>query len=166
MVQCMNKKGIVTEGITIILVLFVVAITMVVANELQVKFNQKTSDRFDSDASQLALQKIDETMRNFDYLFIFLVVGLLGVTIVSGFFIRTHPIFFIVSILGLFISVVLAALFSNIFYDVSMSDNLANSTDVFTVMPHVMNNLPTYVLIMIAITIAVLYGKWRFTQPP
>ena len=87
--------------------------------------------------------------------------GFILLTIVSGFSIRTHPIFFFISALLLVITIILGALFSNV-YGKAVTDTALMSDSNFTIIPFIMTHFPTVLLVIGAILSVVLYAKSKW----
>lgn len=160
-----NRKGSVfADGIFLIMVLFVFATMAIIGYTVFERVNADTKNTFTDyeGVSSNAFEKADTAIKSLDYMFIFLIVGLSIASIISVFMIKTHPIFFFVSVLILIVVLVIAAQFSNIFYDISQHEDVVNATDNFTIIPKTMEKLPLYILIISILTIIFLYGKSRY----
>jgi flagellar biosynthesis protein FliQ len=101
---------------------------------------------------------------NFDSLFVFMIVGLLIANIVAVIQIKTHPLFFFISLLALVIAIVLAAQFSNIFENIIAEDELLNFSADFPIITHFMDYYPMYFLVMGILILIIVYAKYRWAE--
>src|SRR3990167_5606558 len=99
----------------------------------------------------------------FDNIFFFMFVGLCFIAMVSALFIRTHPVFFILSIFLIIIALILSSLFSNI-ANIFMNSNLLSyqSFDFnFPKMNFLFDNLPLIVIGLSILLVILLYSFGR-----
>lgn len=96
----------------------------------------------------------------FDYMFIFLAVGLGLFTVVSGFFIDSHPIFFAFSVLLLLPIVILtSAQITNVFNEIAISADMVAVSNQFPYIVLFMRNLPLFFLVMGILVAIAVHGK-------
>ena len=91
--------------------------------------------------------------------FVFFIVFLGIVNIASALVLRTHPIFFVVSLLILVTIGVLAPTFSNV-YD-SLATTLGSTNTTFSSMGFVMRNMSIFFLVIGSLTAIIMYSKSR-----
>jgi len=156
-----GKKGqIVIDILIFAVILFTFGIVVILGHKILVEYQSSVNSTFSS-AAQNVMQQGVNTNENMDFLFAFIIVGMLIVTIITSFMIRSHPIFFILSLIVLIISIILAAIMSNIFTAITQTPELINDTARFTIIPAVEDKLPLFVLIFAALSIIILYAKSR-----
>lgn len=96
----------------------------------------------------------------FDYMFVFLAVGLGMFSVVSGFFIDSHPIFFAFSVLLLLPIVILtSAQITNVFNEIAMSPQIVATANQFPYIVLFMRNLPLFFLVMGILVAIAVHGK-------
>ena len=157
----MNKKGSLLDSFQIILVLFAFAIITIISLYVLDRFEEGTTEMFDSDVANYAISQGQATLLNFDNLFVFILIGLLIATMVGAYFIQTNPIIFWVSLLLLLVFLTVAAIFTNVFEEITATPELASTAANFEIINLVMGHLPlTLLVIFSAISIA-LFAKWR-----
>jgi len=100
-------------------------------------------------------------LKVFNYGFLFIFVGSMIATIITAFSIRTHPAFFIVSLIVFAIVIALSAILSNVFEEFIVSDLVSGITSNFGVMINIMQNLPMWVTGLGAAILIALYAKSR-----
>ena len=69
--------------------------------------------------------------------------------------------FFVVGIIVFIIAIALAAIFANIYNEISQNDQLKEQADRFSIMNFIMENFPTFMLIPGTLILIVLYAKAR-----
>ena len=94
-----------------------------------------------------------------NYGMIFMAVGLIISLVVSAFFIQTHPIFFIISIVMLMIVVVVSAPISNAFMEMVTSDSLSAEAAEYDIATHIVGNIPLFAVVGGFLIIIALYAK-------
>jgi len=111
-----NKKGQVTQVLLFMIMIVILAFTVVF-----IKFflGQFWSAWDSSGASTPATLEIEagtnEAFMSFDYAIVFLAIGLIIGMIFTSFLIPSHPIFFIVNIIGIFILIFFGMILTNIY---------------------------------------------------
>lgn len=158
-----NKKGNVFDIIFYIFVMFVIAITILIAAFIMSSFNTKiqASPELSADSKTVFSDQATRFPILFDNVIIFIMTGLAMVTVISAFFIRSHPIFFFFSFLALGITIAFGAIFSNVYYGFMTDPQLATTAVGFTKMNYLMTRLPLVATIMGGIVLLVLYGKFN-----
>jgi len=161
----MNKKGSILDIVFIMTALFTFAFVTVIMFNIYSEYTDNISDNdaFNNTVNKQVEAQMNLTFNVLDYVYIFFLVGFILLTIVSSFSIRTHPVFFFVSILLLVITVIMGTLFSNV-YTQAVSDTALMDDSNFTIMPFVMTHFPTVILIIGAILSVVLYAKSKWEE--
>lgn len=110
--------------------------------------------------SAAILSKGVVALQTFDYMFVIFAVGLGMVTIISGFFIDSHPAFFAFSALLLIPIIILtSAQITNAFDAVASSTFMIPVSNQFPYIVMFMRNLPLFCLIIGIVTAVVTHGK-------
>jgi len=94
-----------------------------------------------------------------NYGMLFLAIGLVVSLVVSAFFIETHPIFFLVSVIMLIVVVVASAPVSNAFMEMATSDSLSTEAAQYDIATHVVGNIPLIAVVGGSLVIIALYAK-------
>lgn len=94
-----------------------------------------------------------------NYGMLFLAIGLVVALVVSAFFIQTHPIFFLISIVILIFVVMASAPISNAFMEMATSDSLSAEAAQYDVATHVVGNIPLIAVVGGFLIIIALYAK-------
>jgi len=154
----------VLDLLVIMVWLFVFAICIFVGFEIM---NTLTGDAdmeaaIDDPQSWAHMDNTFGLVKALDGIFVFVVFMLFLAVILSAFYIKTHPAFFIISIVLLLIIITISASFSNAFGDFVNSTSTTTGVPMDTQYPGIyaiFSNLPTILFIFSIILIIVMYGK-------
>jgi len=91
----------------------------------------------------------------------FLLGGLIMALIISAVFIRTHPIFLVVSIIVLTIVIVVSAPITNAYMSFATSDVLSDDAARYDIATHTIGNLPIIAVVAGILIMIALYAKPR-----
>lgn len=172
-----NKKGILGDLVTILGVIMSVAILFIVGkmiyNEvvggfisLETEMQNDTSTNVNYTLATDTVKKFDPYWKSMDYSFLLFVVALTIALIITAFKINTHPAFLIINIVGLFLLLFLAIIYTFIWNQVFITDvfnfgvgGLSSAADTFTVTAFVMKNYPWFAFFISLIGSIVMYAK-------
>jgi len=157
----MNKGGNILDLFYIVLTVVVLAIVFMaswyIMSQVQPDLDAHLNNDVASNASANALQAI----ASFDYLLIFIIVGLLIATIISAFFIDTHPVFFVMSLLLFIMFMIVVPVLSNVFDGFATNSQMITAADEFDVTTSFVGELPKYFVVMGGLVLIALYAKYR-----
>ena len=113
----MNKKGSIGDMVYILVGLFTFAFISVLMFGVYLNYTAELEDNeaFNNTVNILVEEQAETTLTIFDYLYILFLLVMIVLVIVSSFAIRTHPVFFFMSILMLIITIVMGSIFSDVF---------------------------------------------------
>ena len=115
----------------------------------------------DDDINSNKLEKSNFWVKE-NKIFLILMFGLLGGAAISAYFIRSHPIFMIITILLSRIYLVIGAEVSNIWAEIISEEALGNAALAFPITTTIMDNLPLIMLAgMVMISVAAYAGLKR-----
>lgn len=143
MISKMNKKASLADSIFIPIYILVIAATMFIAYYVWTQFNVNfTPIAMQSAANSTlirAMSDIQGSMQNFDYMFPFLVGGLLIVSLIFAFRTGASVIYAFVSVIFWVLAVMMSAIFTNIFgaFETVFPDVAA----AFPIITYTMNNM-------------------------
>jgi len=162
----MNKKGFVGDIIFVLVFIFITVVSIAVGWMVYSNYTDATADMdmFNTSINDNITASAETTLAGFDYLFVFMVVGLIILTIISTFSIQTHPVFFFISSLLLVISVIFAGEFANIFETITGASAFTGFEAGYPVITYFMNHFPTIMLIIGAILLIILFAKEKMQQ--
>lgn len=118
-----------------------------------------------TEVGQHAFQQADIAYETLDYSFLFILIGAFMATVISAFFIETHPIFFIVSLIVLIIFIVITPAMTNAFMGVAASPRFSTEAAELNIATQAMGNLPLILTVFGFILIIVLYAKRQGGAP-
>jgi hypothetical protein len=160
-----NKKGsIIFDSIWIIVFLVAFGLITIISYMLYTNWVNDAGPMLSNpdNVNSNLFAKADTALKSLDYMFIFIIVGLTIMLIISAFSIQSHPIFFFISLIALVVIIIISAQFSNVFHDITHADEFINSSNQFSLINKVMDKLPFYITLMVIITLIVLYGKSKY----
>jgi len=157
----MKKGNIFFEGITILVVVVVFVILAVVGNNVYDSVN--TEIQADPDVSTEAKDMLGERTTEYpkiiDGMVVFLIVGLWIAAVAFAYFIETSPLFFIISVILLVIVLVIGAILSNAFQELTTEEGLTDAPTAFPMSYFIISHIvETLLVITISIAIA-LFAK-------
>jgi len=128
---CRNKKKMGKKGffdlIYIIIILFILGVTILLAKLIVVKFNETAQPAINASSVRAAKIMVDienKTVPQFDKIFFGAMIGAqLGVLLLS-YKLRMSPAFYFLGLLFIMITVLIAAVFSNVFEEIRTTAEL------------------------------------------
>jgi len=160
-----NKKGQITQVLTLILIIFVVGLTIVlgklVLSEFYTAIESENTDAMSSaQASVIAQYKV------FDYGLVALAVLMIIGLLITSFLIPTHPIFFVINIVGIFLLVFIGMLLTNIYGEMvagatGIDTGLDEVAEDFGKINFLLSRLPFIGAIVLGIVSIVQFSKGR-----
>jgi len=100
-----------------------------------------------------------------DYAIVFLMIALIGGLLVTSFFIPSHPIFFAINILGIFVLIFIGMVISNVYGEMTASQDAVDSglnnisTTILPKSSHLVNWLPYIGAVVIGLVSIIMYAK-------
>jgi hypothetical protein len=168
MVQSMNKKGQLPDMFLIIVVISLFAITTVVMVTFYDSYTDSLEDNqaFNNSWNTAIEANADNLNQGYDYLFMFILIGLAILTIVLGVNVRSHPVFFFISLLLLVIVTVVSAIFSDIYTKLATNSTSAveATASTYTIIPYVMAHLPMFMFFLGMFIMILFYAKEKFME--
>jgi len=125
----------------------------------------------DSDIGTNETQKVFDDFKvawpTFDYMILFILVGLTIALIITSFLIPTHPVFLVINIIGMFGLIWGGAALSNMYYELTASDGtnpvfnsiVEDGQNDFAKMTFIMKYLPWISLIIVFISSMIMFSK-------
>ncbi len=149
-------KGTAFDILLLVVILFSIAIFVLfsytISLELLPAFN-------DTGLNVTFLHQAQTALRVFDSGMAFLVGGFMIALIVSSFYIRTHPVFFILTLLVGVVVLMVSPIISNLYGEIASHTSMQAAANEFPIMTNVFQYLPYIVLAFIVIVSIVLYSK-------
>lgn len=144
--------------IPFLFIIFVIAIIML---QVVTTFQTQTDPYFTDPTAKAALVQTTTALQGFDTVVVLLFIGAIIGTVISGFFLNTHPVFFIMSLILTIILGLFAGAFSNIAISFGSSEGLSSAASSFTMSEQLFTNLPVVTVIASFLGMVILYAKRR-----
>lgn len=145
-----------TDIPTILAILFVLSISIFATVKILNEFDDSWTY---GGVGQEILDKGQEAMYTFDYMFVFLAIGLSLASLIGAFMIRSHPIFYVFSTLLLGIMVIVSAQITNAFDKFATSSAFSSIANSFPMMVTFVRNFPLFILVSGVLIAVVMYGR-------
>lgn len=155
----MNKKGNVFDSAYVAIYLFAGAMVVITGAVAWNQISPNLKQSFKSDLAQDVLVVGDNIYPQFDYVYLGLIIGLIIFVVMSAMLVKTHPIFFVMSIIVLAIVGVITPQMSNAFSQFRSQEAINTTSSDFPIVNYTMNNLPLIICIVGIVIIIFLYGK-------
>jgi|ETNvirnome_2_300_1030623.scaffolds.fasta_scaffold00142_44 1,4-dihydroxy-2-naphthoate octaprenyltransferase len=155
----MNKKGNIFEDMLLAPVLLaLIAISIVTGTYMWNAVEDNTTIFSQENGAQNRIHHATQvTVDMFPFIFTMIFISLLVGLAVTGYFVRSSPLFLVLGILIIAIVVVISAPLSNMYLDlVNNSDFSGSESRIITL---IMSNLPLMVLMMGFVFLIALYAK-------
>jgi len=154
------------DSIGIIVLLFILAVSIFAIYFINEKMTNKLDPHLaepSKGVSTVAFANTTAAIGAWDYLFAFIMGGLIIGSIISVFHISSHPVYFVIFIMVTILFLIIVPQFSNVFYQFSTSEAMAeNTTSNFPVTTHIMDNYPLYIFFTLLLMGILLYAKYKF----
>ncbi len=150
------KGGTIFDIIFIGVTLLLVSIIFIFAGHLNSEFLNAFEDV--DKVNTTHIQKVEDTFDLMDTGFAVLMVSLAISTIILSFFIRTHPVLFVASLIIFLILIPITMIFTNVFDAIVTQAPLSTEADDWPVVVHIMRNLPLILAVIGAMSLVALYA--------
>jgi len=162
----MNKKGSVRDILVVLTLLFVFGFVTILMAGVYNEYIDSIDDNqaFNNTVNNAVEERTENLFLTFDYIYVFVLLSLIMLVVASSFYIRTHPVFFFVSLLFLIVMVVLGAVFSDVFDTAMDAPILAEQASNYNIITWVMEHFPSIILLVGGGLLAILYAKNRMEE--
>jgi len=159
----MNKKGWINDILYVLIGLFVFALVIFLVYTMYHSFNTSVTNdsAFANPNSQYALAQGEVTLLLFDKLFALAVALITIALLISSYYVDTHPVFYVISLIVAAVIIVFAAQLANIYDEVRTADGLTDTVAKYPTINFIMANIPLYIAVMIFLNLIIIYGKIR-----
>ena len=157
----MNNKGQI-DIFFVVIVLLALILTILVGLNILNEITPDLQTLFpDNPTMDNALSRGNSFFTAFDIGFWFLFVAGIVSSLITAFFIRTHPVFSFVSFILLLIFTYISAVLSNFYFELAAIPELATEVAQFGNVSFFFANLPKILVLTILLTIIVTWAKLR-----
>ena len=108
-----------------------------------------------------AMNKTTTTLLSFDNLFVFIMFGGMAAILISSYFVNTHPIFLIISIIGFFFAFIILSVFGTIWSNFSQAAAIQATAAQYPMINMFWDNVELIGLIFLSLLIIILYTRIR-----
>lgn len=147
-------------------VIFGIAIFFVILGytytQIKPKLNEGLTDYKSAEAGKNVTQILDKTdtsITRFNIYFPLLLVGIFAFVMIMALMGRSHPAFLFIGFIVLGVALILAAVYSNVYDEITSTDNFADTESNFNIMSKFVDNLPLIILILFVAIGIILYAK-------
>ena len=112
-----------------------------------------------SESAVAALEGIDNVTSRFDYVVFGVFIGLILALIITGWFIGGIPIFMFIYFIVIVIGVVLSTMLANTWSDITGASIFGSTVTNFPITNNILSNLPYYMAVIGFIGIVVMFAK-------
>lgn len=156
-----NKKGQMTDlfilGPIILVIFLAVLIAMLWVSNMGDSI--LSNPEHNNTHTRLAIERTQTTLSGFDLGILIIAIGLLFAVFVSAFFIDTHPVFMIISIILLIVAVGIGAIWENMYTQVVSTSSLADTAAQYSAADFLFSRWSLILAIGGMIAIIALYAK-------
>jgi len=157
-----NNKQVMAIAVFIVTILSI-ALTLVVAKHLFYKIGDAFAEgEISTPESNQVFTDMAVSFPIFDGAMAFVLIGLTIGLVITSFFIKTHPIFMVINIVGLIFLVFVAAVLSNFFNEVvtttELNETISRGGELSST-KFIMDKLPWICAIVVFLSTVVMYAK-------
>lgn len=146
-----GRKGTVLDTSAIVLLLFIFVVVLFLVATVWSEFVGVTStmDIFTTNANATgAINLTSSAFLMFDYIVLFYLIAMGIGAIIFSYYVESHPVMFIASLISLMISIILGVLFTNVFVEMSAADAVSTVTASYPLTVTLMQNLPGFIALI------------------
>jgi hypothetical protein len=159
-VNKINSKGQVADIIFILVTITGIAMTILFSFYIYDKISGPLSESsLATNESIAAYDQMGTAFPIFDTSMAFIIIGMIGALLVNSFFLKTHPIFLVINIVGFLVLVFLGAVFSNMYSEIISNPELISIASSMPVTTFIMTKMPWIGAVIIFISSIVMYSK-------
>jgi hypothetical protein len=152
-----SSFDIIIMSIALVLLAIGILVASVVMNAVQTTLGPTLNNAVATEALAQGVNAVN----TFNYGFIVIFFGLAAGSLIFAYLIPTHPIFIILSIIMLMVSVVVLPILSNAFESFASDSSMAGAAASFPVMTFFMGNMTTILIALGFLTVIVMYTRWN-----
>ena len=133
-----------------------------VYGEIQPKINAGLSSAATPEAGinvTKTLEQTDSSLLKFNPLFPLLLIGVFGFVMIVALFGQSHPAFLFIGLIVLGVALILAAIYSNVYSELTSTTALTSTESDFSVMGIFLQYLPAIILILFVAIAIILYSR-------
>jgi len=156
-----NNKQVMAIAVFIVTILSII-LTLVIAKHIFYKVNDAFEEGINTPESKQSFDDMAVAFPIFDAAMAFVLIGLTIGLVITSFFIKTHPVFMVINIVGLVFLVFVSAVLANFFDEVVTNTELNETIDrggELSGSKFIMDKLPWICAIVVFLSTVVMYAK-------
>jgi len=162
-----GRRGTAADSIFYVVLIFLFAVVIIVGYKVSDGINDaiQEQDRIPASGKGYVDSFHNRYANIFDYGFLIIVVFLWIATIVSGMLFETHPALYFVAAFMLFIVLLLAMVFGNVYAELEATESLAayNVDDEFPIIHFLMQHFAQTMAVFLFTVAAITYARMRYS---
>jgi magnesium-transporting ATPase (P-type) len=155
-----NKKGFIDNiylVITTIVAFFAILVMSYAYGEIKTGLNNQDIIANNTDAQEIFVD-VEKGNTSMDWLMILLFFGTVGSILLTLYFLRSNPLFFIIGLILLVVVVFLAILLTDVFSDIiALSPEISGEVSSYPKSNFLFENLPIIALVILAVFLIFAY---------
>lgn len=156
----MNKKGDFQSYMYIIVAFFIIALFFLFFHKIYTPINEEFAGHFDDqNTSREVLAEAQSTVDGADYMFIFLLIGMIIVVALLAAAVYVHPVFAFPAIIVIAVMVIVGGALSEMYDKFQADEDFVNETDTYNIIGWSMDNYIIIIVIMGLVLILALFAK-------
>jgi hypothetical protein len=165
-----NKKASILDIIYIAVIIFSLAIAGVFVKLITDRFHATIPAQLNAtggnaaEASGIVGAVFSGFSGMIDWITFAIFIGMLIALVITSFMFDTHPVYFFIFLILSIIIFLLSAIFSNVYQTMNADPNLSPTIASMPKQTFIMNYYPYVLLICIAISVIIIYGKSRVSR--
>lgn len=158
-----SKKGQFTSDIIYFVIFFFILIIAVIAGKWIVgELNDVSEELPITDEAKQLTTDIDEGYIPFwDGIMLFAFIFLILAMFFTSYMIDTYPFFFVITLFVVIVFTLGVMLLRNVFFDLMAGDTFGGEASNFVIIPFLMENIVSIMIVVSFITAVILFAKWR-----
>lgn len=158
-----KKANVILDTIMIVIVIFSFTLLSIIGYKVfsQVNDTFQSNDLLANESKEQLDQFYTKYPSLMDGLFLLALILLWIAAIISSFMIDSHPIFLVVTVILTVFLLLLGAVFSNVYEEISTGDALSESASAFPITNFLMSRLYIIVLAIATSITIVLFAKFK-----
>ncbi|QLJ52539.1 MAG: hypothetical protein Sv326_0438 [Candidatus Fermentimicrarchaeum limneticum] len=132
-----------------VMLILTIALTMVIVLLVLNQLSAESSVQSTFTSEQLQpITYAQNAIGLFDYMLVFIMVMYCIAAFITAYYVRTHPVFFVVMLVLQLVVIAVSALISNVWTQIASDPVFLPVTNTLTFTPLILHNLPIIVLVM------------------
>lgn len=153
------KKGSVLDLFFITASIFAFAMVLVVSYFIMTQFQGAFEATEYANITNSSFQAGLQGFQAFNGGFLLVFMAFVLFTLISVYFIRTHPVFFVVNIFILALLIIISGMFSNVYTEMFTNNSMSSAANFFTYPALLIGNLPILMIIVAIVITVIMFGK-------